>query len=154
MIRLQVATLSDTANVREGLSNILSAGITLLKRPVFPAPIGATLIIVTEMSDERPGIEHRVRIVVRKRDTEDLLLEAEVRLRSAATAELDENGNAAIATAPIVISLGAVIALSPGGYEAVVFGDEAEIGGARFDMILDPAMATPFTPQPVPSSGI
>lgn len=49
-MRMAIATLADAASVREGLVSLLSAGVTQLNRSEFPAPMGANLVLVAEMS--------------------------------------------------------------------------------------------------------
>ena len=49
-MKVVTATLCDFGQIREGLLSVLSGGITRLKRPAFPAPLGCHLALILEMS--------------------------------------------------------------------------------------------------------
>ncbi len=50
-MRLAMAILADSANVREGMLNVLSAGISEMWRKEFPAPMGAVMPLLIELSE-------------------------------------------------------------------------------------------------------
>jgi hypothetical protein len=64
------AFLCDGANVREGLLNILSAGITRVHRQTFPAPLGVQLAIMATLMQVEARAPHALRLVVQGEDGE------------------------------------------------------------------------------------
>jgi hypothetical protein len=62
------AFLCDAANVREGLLNILSAGVTRLKRSSFPAPLGLQLAMVMTLMPVEAHTPHKLRVVIQGQD--------------------------------------------------------------------------------------
>ena len=55
-MRLAMAILADAANVREGMLNVLSAGVSEMWRKDFPAPFGAVLPLLIEL-DQKDDFE-------------------------------------------------------------------------------------------------
>lgn len=55
-MRLAMAILADAANIREGMLNVLSAGVSEMWRKDFPAPFGAVLPLLIEL-DEKDDFE-------------------------------------------------------------------------------------------------
>lgn len=51
-MRLALAALADAANVREGMLNVLSVGISEMWRPEFPSPLGAVLPVLIELTEQ------------------------------------------------------------------------------------------------------
>lgn len=67
-----MATLADSANVREGLLSVLSAGVTHLYRPEFPAPLGVAVAIIVEVSPDDGAGKYAMSVSVeRDGDTEE-----------------------------------------------------------------------------------
>ena len=58
------ALLCDAANVREGLLNVISAGVTRLWRPTVPAPLGVTLALVMELDVDEIRLPHEVQVTI------------------------------------------------------------------------------------------
>ncbi|EYT54137.1 hypothetical protein H490_0109155 [Leucobacter sp. UCD-THU] len=60
-MRVAAAFLADAANVREGTLSVLSGFINTINRESYPAPLGATLVIVVEYdeSEARRGDPER-----------------------------------------------------------------------------------------------
>ncbi|WP_053384283.1 DUF6941 family protein [Leucobacter celer] len=50
-MRVAAAFLADAANVREGTLGVLSGFINTINREEFPAPLGATLVVVVEYDE-------------------------------------------------------------------------------------------------------
>ena len=51
-MRVAAAFLADAANVREGTLGVLSGFINTVNRPEYPAPLGATLVVVVEYDED------------------------------------------------------------------------------------------------------
>ena len=51
-MRLAMAILADAANIREGMLNVLSAGVSEMWRKDFPAPFGAVLPLLIELDEK------------------------------------------------------------------------------------------------------
>lgn len=60
-MRVAAAFLADAANVREGTLGVLSGFINSINREEFPAPLGASLVVVVEYdeSEARRGEQQR-----------------------------------------------------------------------------------------------
>lgn len=58
------AMLCDAATVREGLLNVLGAGITRVWRDTFPAPMGTQLALLLHASAEEMGKQHKLTITM------------------------------------------------------------------------------------------
>lgn len=58
------ALLCDSATVREGLLNVLGAGVTRLWRPELPAPLAVTLAVIAEMAEEDLPVPHEVEVTI------------------------------------------------------------------------------------------
>ncbi len=61
-LRLQALLLSDYANIREGLLNVLSAGITRVKMHTYPGTINVHLAMVVFLPPDQVGVEHHADI--------------------------------------------------------------------------------------------
>ena len=66
-VKIQALMLCDSANVREGLLNVLSAGITRIGSPVFPCQLGVTLAVICEVSVEESAV-HQLSVTVKYED--------------------------------------------------------------------------------------
>jgi hypothetical protein len=51
MIVLKAAMICDAATVRDGLLNVLGAGLSLFNRESYPAAFGAAVALILELSD-------------------------------------------------------------------------------------------------------
>ena len=71
-IRISAALLCDAANVREGLINVISGGITRLWREELPAPMGVALALVLDIAPEECGLPHELGAVIVGPDGERL----------------------------------------------------------------------------------
>ena len=63
-VRVSAAMLCDYAGVREGLLNVIGAGITRLWREQTPAALGAMLGVMMDFAPEACGIAHEVTVRV------------------------------------------------------------------------------------------
>jgi hypothetical protein len=64
-VQLDFAVLCDAATAREGLLNILGAGVALASRPSFPGPVGLALAVSVLLDENEFGERHRVTATVR-----------------------------------------------------------------------------------------
>jgi hypothetical protein len=82
-MELDYALLADSAQVSQGKTFILGGGISILRRPAFPAPLGVSLVL--QLTYERAEIEepHRLRVLVMDADGNLILPElvAEMQFR-------------------------------------------------------------------------
>lgn len=58
------AVLCDAATVREGLLNVLGAGITRLWREQFPAVMGTQLALLIHSTSQEMGSQHKLLITI------------------------------------------------------------------------------------------
>jgi hypothetical protein len=67
-MRISVASLCDFAQTRDGLLFICSGGISRLKRPSFPAPMGVYLALTIELTAAEVTEPFEVRLVIEDGD--------------------------------------------------------------------------------------
>lgn len=67
-MRLQAAVLCDAANVREGLLNILSGGISRAYREELPASLGVVLALLVEVDSDQLELPHEVTVQINDSD--------------------------------------------------------------------------------------
>ena len=67
-MKLVLAALCDFAQVRDGLLSVISAGLTRLWRPQFPAPIGAMLALIIEVAPGEATVPREIRLRVENAD--------------------------------------------------------------------------------------
>lgn len=70
-MRLAVSTLCDVASARDGLISVLGAGITILSRPSFPAPMLCSLALLIEVGDTDGMGPHNLNIVMTPSSVDD-----------------------------------------------------------------------------------
>jgi hypothetical protein len=76
---LVTLVLADFANVREGLLNVVSGGITRIQQHGgFPSQIDAHLAMVVYVQPHRVGEQHMCRVVLRYPDTSQEIARVEV----------------------------------------------------------------------------
>lgn len=60
--------LCDTANIRDGLLNVLGAGLSELGRESYPSTLGCTVAMMLEISEFRQEESFNVRVAVTRPD--------------------------------------------------------------------------------------
>lgn len=63
-MRIAIAVLADAINVRERMINILSAGVTTVVHPEFPAPLGVDLALMVELEESDVAQDGAAQIVI------------------------------------------------------------------------------------------
>jgi hypothetical protein len=63
-VKLLVATLCDFANVREGLLNVTSAGVTRVYAQTFPAPMNVVLALQLDVAPKDALLPHEITVEV------------------------------------------------------------------------------------------
>jgi len=119
MADISSAIVCDFAQVREGLLFVSSGGITRLRRPSLPAPLGVALAIVVEVPFDQVSATHGVlaRVVHVASATE--LLRTEVGLQ--ANDPTVEPGESLYV--PLVVSLHQLMIPELGAYDIVASVD-------------------------------
>lgn len=98
---LVTLTLCDFANVREGLLNVMSGGITRIQQNGgFPSAIDAHLAMVVYVHPHRISEHHTCRVSVRYPDTAEMIAQVQVEFQGAAHVNPGEGLNV-----PIVLPL-------------------------------------------------
>ncbi|MBF4597208.1 hypothetical protein ITJ50_00755 [Curtobacterium sp. VKM Ac-2889] len=121
------AILCDAATVREGLLHILGGGLNNLRRPAFPAPLGAELALLASLERSSDGelidTEASIRVVISHVD--DVLKRvAEVEARF----KVENDPGSFGAVAPLVFPLSDLAIPTPGNYQLEVsVGDVREV---------------------------
>ena len=144
MVKLVFALLADAATVREGLLNLLGAGVNILRKQAFPAPLGLPLVVLLEVPlDNSTPHELEVRI---SGTTAALPL---LRLRFGSQATPTEMADLP-AYLPVVLPTAEVPLPEAGRYEAVVTLDGVEAARVKFQATLasDAELAQPFVNDP------
>lgn len=146
-MRFAVATLCDAASVRDGLLNVLGAGITVISRDQWPAPIGATLAFLVEIESNEFQVPFNFSIE---------LTASEFKSAPIATIEggfggsLGDVVNAPIQL-PVIVPMNDVLLPGSGSYECTI--DVAD-GKLRETLsILAQEVPRTFFPGPVEESG-
>lgn len=99
-MRLAVAVLADAVNVRENMLNMLSAGVTRVSPPAYPAPLGVDLAMMIELGKEDLLADGHIEIGIRvlDEDGEELTI-----ARGAMGWEASEDSSAYVPT-PVQLS--------------------------------------------------
>lgn len=117
MIRITSAMLADAATMREGLLHVLGGGISLLSRPNYPAPIGASLALLLEARDiDLSGQPVELDIVAKSEEADHAqLFEAKV-----SALIMPPPGGERILNFPVAIDLTQAGIPAPGLYKIVI----------------------------------
>lgn len=115
-MKVVTATLCDFGQIREGLLSVLSGGITRLKRPAFPAPLGCHLALILEMSSIE--LEDTREVSVRLSDEDGtILVETRGVVGGAVGEDIDPGENVSV---PLVLDISPVLLPSPGRYQIAI----------------------------------
>jgi hypothetical protein len=132
MIALTSLVLCDAATVREGLLNVLAAGITSLSRPEFPGPMSVSVAMIFTLDGETAeNIEYPISVVIENTDTREEILAADVGLSLVRRAD----AKAAPQSVPIVGDFSAVEIPAAGSYAVRVNHENRELGRLRFEAV-------------------
>ncbi|MFZ2964183.1 MAG: hypothetical protein WA006_05805 [Rhodoglobus sp.] len=129
MLELKSVMLCDAATVREGLLNVLGAGLTIFWRESFPAPLMADVAVQFELVDV--AVEETREIMIRVTGPNDdpaLVFEAQMQL---VTMKSDEN--APVQSVPIALNLRNAGMPSVGIYALHVLIDGDQVGSLSFE---------------------
>ncbi|PRI10257.1 DUF6941 family protein [Leucobacter massiliensis] len=127
-MRVAAAFLADAANVREGTLGVLSGFINTINRPEYPAPLGATLVVVVEYDENEarrgdPERSFRARCEPAVGGGELFSLEGNFSLGG---------GNDSFGYIPMVFPLNEAQIPMPGSYRIVFEGTGLERVDVRF----------------------
>lgn len=127
-MRVAAAFLADAANVREGTLGVLSGFINTINRESFPAPLGATLVVVVEYDENEarrgdPERTFRARCEPTVGGGEVFKLEGTFNL---------DGGNDSFGYIPMVFKLADAQIPEPGSYRIVFEGNGLERVDVRF----------------------
>lgn len=114
-MRVAIAALADAVNVREGMINLLSAGVTTLFRESFPAPFGADLALMLELGKQDLEADGVVGLAIQVHDDAG----AEI---GSVQGELGwSQSETWPAQIPAAINLGDLLLPHPGRYEVRIY---------------------------------
>lgn len=140
---MQITTLAlcDAASVREGLLNVLGAGITFVARPSYPAPLLCDIAVIVNHSARDTALT--LTLTLRESGKKDVLAEivAEGPISMAPEAPKDATG-----AVPFAIDARGIAIPKPGSYILT-----AEIAGGAQNRGLSlsfHAVESPQQPQP------
>lgn len=128
-MRVAMAVLADAGNVREGLVNVLSAGITRFMMPAFPAPVQAVVAVLLEVDESEchNAIPFSLKFIDHGTDS-DTRVVSEIGGELRASGSTDDLG----IYAPIVVRLDGLEMQRPGLYSIDVRVAELEPIELRF----------------------
>lgn len=127
-LELTVLSLCDYANVREGLLNIVSGGITRVTvRNGFPSPVDAHLAMSVYVQPHVVGVPHTSRVVLRYPDTVDEI----ARIDFEFNAHADRNPGEGLSL-PFAVPLRGVVFPRAGQVDVSVSLDDAPAGMLSF----------------------
>lgn len=127
-MKIAAAFLADAANVREGTLGVLSGFINTINRDEYPAPLGATLVVVVEYDENEarrgdPERTFRARCEPSVGGAEVFSLEGKFSLGG---------GNDSFGYIPMVFSLADAQVPMPGSYRIIFEGTGLERVDVRF----------------------
>jgi hypothetical protein len=118
-MELTTALLCDHVQVREGLLFIVAGGITRLRRPSYPASLGAGLAVVIEFEQLEAEQPHQFALLIIGEDGEEVArVEAEIQVGDREGAYAGEN-----VQVPLGIDMGGASLPKPGAYELRIYVD-------------------------------
>jgi hypothetical protein len=123
---ITAALLCDAANVREGLVNVLSAGITNIKRVSYPGPLGVTLFCMVEIPADEVGRSGKVSVEVRMTDQPDREAVASIAGSWETARGSSEPDEKVPGNFPVVVNLSQVMIPEPGYYYVKFELDDGE----------------------------
>ena len=140
VISSQVFVLCDAANVRDGLLNILGAGISSISRPAFPALLECVVAIQFELSGASPDDKIVLRVVVTGGNGEPVDVPEFETTLSKAPFELDSptTGRSLVSpvfTLPFILNASALSVPAPGSYRMALFVNDQELSALRFEIL-------------------
>lgn len=127
-MKIAAAFLVDAANVREGTLGVLSGFINIINRPEYPAPLGASLVVVVEYDENEarrgdPERSFRARCEPAVGGAELFSLEGKFSL---------DGGNDSYGYIPMVSALVDAQITMPGSYRIIFEGTGLERVDVRF----------------------
>lgn len=127
-MKIAAAFLADAANVREGTLGVLSGFINTINRDEYPAPLGATLVVVVEYDENEarrgdPERTFRARCEPSVGGAEVFSLEGTFSLGG---------GNDSFGYIPMVFALSDAQVPMPGSYRIIFEGTGLERIDVRF----------------------
>jgi hypothetical protein len=118
-MELTTALLCDHVQVREGLLFIVAGGITRLRRPSYPAPLGAGLAVVIELEQMETETPHQFALVIVGEDGEEVgRVEAEIQVGDREGAYAGEN-----VQVPLGVDMSGASLPKAGAYELHIYVD-------------------------------
>lgn len=133
------AMLCDAATVREGLLNVLGAGITRLHREQFPAAMGTQLALLLHSTAKEMGKSHKLTITVTHENKEKI---AEFAVDFSVAANAGHNAHEII-TVPLVATFQQQVLPQAGTYDIALTIDGKHARTVQFQAGLTPK-ATPI----------
>ena len=132
-MKFRISALCDAANTREGMLSVLSAGITVIARPQFPAPMGLSLALLLEAEGDELAAAHQLGVTVKAPDGEDTLATIVADFHFEQPGADDPAATAGIPVqAPFGASLDGVLIPAPGVYEVTITLDGEVADRLRF----------------------
>lgn len=137
VISSQVFVLCDAANVRDGLLNILGAGISSISRHEFPAQLDCLVAIQFEISGGSMDDEIVLRVVVSGGDGEQVdVPEFETTLNQTPIEQRTPKPTPALNnpsfTVPFILNASALTVPAPGSYQMALFVNDQQLSSLRF----------------------
>ena len=116
-MKVCVAAICDFAQVREGLLSVISAGINRVWRPQYPAPMGAMLALIIEVTPGEAKIPREIRFRVEAADGARL---AEASAGFQIGTPPSQNDPGAVMMVPFAVDFRTVQLPAAGRYQIVV----------------------------------
>lgn len=116
-MRMTMATLCDAASVREGLLHLLGAGITMIQRGSYPAPLGVQLALLFVMNPKADLRPYQLKIAIHDMEKDEEIGGIEASISPAGPTSY---GDAYPVSMPLVLDLRDAGVPRPGSYEIQV----------------------------------
>jgi hypothetical protein len=127
-MEITTVLLCDHVQVREGLLFVVGGGITRLRRPAYPAALGAGLAVVIEFEQIEAENAHQFGLVIVGEDGEEVgRVEAEIQVGDRERTYPGEN-----IQVPLAIDMSGASLPKTGAYEVHVSVDADHRGTVQF----------------------
>jgi hypothetical protein len=122
--------LCDFAQVREGLTTIVSGGVTRVRPPVYPATFGLHVAIVLELSPDDFGQPHECRVSISSAESSVKLVEVQTNFVQQPHAAAQPGEPMVI---PLAMNFASLPIAEPGQYDVkVAVGSTTELVSVWF----------------------
>jgi hypothetical protein len=141
-VRTTAVLFADAASVREGLLNVLGAGITRLARDPLPGRLDAVLALMLQSDDpEDLQVDHNIEVIITETTADGPTVIAKAVMQLSSTPSSGDPGDMTdlLPTVPLVVPLQNVSIPRTGIYRITTSLDGQEGTAYAFEVVKAPA---------------